>query len=72
MNHDIIICKILTRKFLPTITHLTSSYTQILGKITSEGVFLEQLEQNPGQYLPEVEDKDLGGEVIKVCDCAGH
>jgi len=37
-----------------------------LGKITEEGVFLEQLETNPGQYLPEVEDKDLGGEVIKV------
>jgi len=43
-----------------------SADRQILGKITSDGVFLEQLEQNPGQYLPEVEDKDLGGDVIKV------
>jgi len=43
-----------------------SADRNVLGKITEEGVFLEQLETNPGQYLPEVEDKDLGGEVIKV------
>ncbi|XP_012940821.1 fumarate hydratase class I, aerobic [Aplysia californica] len=43
-----------------------SADRQILGKITEDGVFLEQLEANPGQYLPEVEDKDLGGDVIKV------
>ncbi|KAK0056856.1 fumarate hydratase class I aerobic [Biomphalaria pfeifferi] len=43
-----------------------SADRQILGKITSEGVFLEQLETNPGQYLPEVESKDLGGEVVEV------
>ncbi|KAK3594437.1 hypothetical protein CHS0354_000259 [Potamilus streckersoni] len=43
-----------------------SADRQILGKITSEGVFLEQLETNPSKYLPEVEDKHLGGEVIQV------
>ncbi|BFZ23385.1 hypothetical protein BsWGS_26424 [Bradybaena similaris] len=43
-----------------------SADRQILGKITEQGVFLEQLETNPGQYLPDVEDKDLGGEVINV------
>ncbi|GFS19144.1 fumarate hydratase class I, partial [Elysia marginata] len=42
-----------------------SADRQILGKITEDGVFLEQLETNPGQYLPEVEDKHLGGDVIK-------
>ncbi|KAK6177321.1 hypothetical protein SNE40_015445 [Patella caerulea] len=43
-----------------------SADRQAYGKITEEGVFLEQLETNPGQYLPEVEDKDLGGNVIQV------
>ncbi|CAL1529805.1 unnamed protein product [Lymnaea stagnalis] len=43
-----------------------SADRQILGKITSEGVFLEQMETNPGQYLPEVDSKDLGGEVVQV------
>lgn len=39
---------------------------QILGKVTEQGVFLEQLETNPGQYLPDVEDKHLGEEVVNV------
>lgn len=43
-----------------------SADRQILGQIREDGVFLEQLETNPGQYLPEVEAKDLGGEVVKV------
>lgn len=42
------------------------TYVQIVGKITEEGVFLEQLETNPGKYLPEVEAKDLGDEVVQV------
>ena len=33
-----------------------SADRQILGKITRDGVFLEQLETNPAQYLPEVDD----------------
>ncbi|MEC9005332.1 MAG: fumarate hydratase [Nitrospirota bacterium] len=43
-----------------------SADRQILGKITKDGVFLEQLETNPAQYLPEVSEKDLDGEVIKI------
>ncbi|MBK5221286.1 MAG: fumarate hydratase [Acidimicrobiia bacterium] len=36
-----------------------SADRQALGKITAEGVFLEQLEMNPAQYLPEVTDDQL-------------
>jgi len=43
-----------------------SADRQILGKITKEGVFLEQLETNPAQYLPEVTDQDLDGNVVKI------
>ena len=38
---------------------------QVLGKITRDGVYLEELEHNPAQYLPAVEEK-LGGEVVKI------
>ena len=43
-----------------------SADRQILGKITKDGVFLEQLETNPAQYLPEVTEKDLDGGVVKI------
>ena len=43
-----------------------SADRQILGKITRDGVFLEQLETNPAQYLPEVTHDDLDGEVVKI------
>ena len=39
---------------------------QALGKITKDGVFLEELEQHPAQYLPEVDQEKLGGQVVKV------
>ena len=39
---------------------------QILGQISEEGVFLEQLETNPAKYLPDVEGKDLGGDVVHI------
>ena len=39
---------------------------QALGKITRDGVFLEQLEHNPAQYLPDVDQEKLGGAVVKV------
>ena len=32
---------------------------QALGKITADGVFLEQLETDPARFLPEVTDDDL-------------
>jgi fumarate hydratase class I len=43
-----------------------SADRNILGKITSDGVFLEQLETNPGQYLPEVQPEHLKGDVVNV------
>jgi len=39
---------------------------QALGRITAEGVFLEQLESNPAQYLPEIDAAKLGGDVVKI------
>jgi fumarate hydratase class I len=42
-----------------------SADRQVLGKITKDGVYLEELEHNPAQYLPEVE-QSLGGEVVKI------
>ena len=43
-----------------------SADRQCLGKITKDGVFLEALERDPAMYLPEVDEKALGGEVVKV------
>ena len=43
-----------------------SADRQILGKITKDGVFLEQLETNPAKYLPEVTEKDLNGKVVRI------
>jgi len=42
-----------------------SADRQALGKITRDGVFLEELEHNPAKYLPEV-DSALGGEVVQI------
>lgn len=42
-----------------------SADRQVLGKITKDGVYLEELEHNPAKYLPEVEAK-LGGEVVQI------
>jgi fumarate hydratase class I len=43
-----------------------SADRQALGKITKDGVFLEQLETDPAHYLPETTDQDLGGDVVHV------
>ena len=43
-----------------------SADRQILAKITRDGVFLEQLEANPAQYLPEVTHGELQGDVVHV------
>src|SRR5947208_3255468 len=43
-----------------------SADRQALGKITRDGVFLEELEHNPAKYLPEVETSKLGGEVVAI------
>jgi fumarate hydratase class I len=39
---------------------------QALGKITRDGVFLEELEHNPAQYMPDVDGAKLGGEVVNI------
>src|ERR1700687_3882267 len=43
-----------------------SADRQALGKITRDGIFLEELEHNPAQYLPDIDAAKLGGEVVKV------
>ncbi len=43
-----------------------SADRQVLGKITRDGVFLEQLERDPARFLPDVEHQHLGGDVVKI------
>jgi fumarate hydratase class I len=43
-----------------------SADRQCLGKITKDGVFLEELERDPAKYLPAIDEKALGGEVVQV------
>ncbi len=43
-----------------------SADRQAMGKITRDGVFLEELEHNPAQYLPDVDGAKLGGEVVEI------
>jgi fumarate hydratase, class I len=43
-----------------------SADRQALGKITRDGVYLEELEHNPAKYLPDVDASKLGGEVVKI------
>ena len=43
-----------------------SADRQIKGKITEDGVFLEQLETDVGKYLPEVMENDVSEDVIKI------
>jgi fumarate hydratase class I len=43
-----------------------SADRQALGKITSDGVFLEKLETNPARFLPDVESKELPAEVVPI------
>src|SRR4051812_1389598 len=43
-----------------------SADRQALGKITRDGVFLEQLETDPAKYMPEPSEADLAGEVVDI------
>ncbi|MEI8143849.1 MAG: fumarate hydratase [Alphaproteobacteria bacterium] len=43
-----------------------SADRQAMGKITRDGVYIEELEHNPARFLPEVEDASLGGAVVKI------
>jgi fumarate hydratase, class I len=43
-----------------------SADRQALGKITADGVFLEQLETEPAHYLPEITEDHLAPEVVAI------
>ena len=43
-----------------------SADRQALAQITREGVFLEQLEENPAKYLPDVTEEELPEDVVSV------
>jgi fumarate hydratase class I len=43
-----------------------SADRQAMGKITRDGIFLEELEHNPAQYLPDIDESRLGGAVVAV------
>ena len=43
-----------------------SADRQALGKITRDGVFLEQLETDPARFLPDVTDTMLSDDVVRV------
>ncbi len=43
-----------------------SADRQALGRITADGVFLEQMETDPARFLPETTHDDLSGEVVRI------
>jgi fumarate hydratase, class I len=43
-----------------------SADRQALGKITRDGVFLEELEHDPARFLPIVDEAALGGPVVRI------
>ena len=43
-----------------------SADRQALGKITKDGVFLEQLEADPSQYLPDLDDSAFDGDHVDI------
>jgi fumarate hydratase class I len=43
-----------------------SADRQALGKITSDGVFVEELEHDPAQFLPEITDEHLDTDVVQI------
>jgi len=43
-----------------------SADRQALGKITADGVFLEELERDPARFLPEIKTETLSDEVVRV------
>jgi len=43
-----------------------SADRQALGKITRDGVFLEELERDPAKYLPDTTHDDVAGEEVKI------
>ena len=67
--HDVRVIRLpaTARRARSAIAVCCSADRQALGKITAEGVFLEQLETDPARYLPDITDEDLeGGEVVRI------
>src|SRR5262245_2399289 len=43
-----------------------SADRQALGKITRDGIYLEELEANPARFMPEVDEAKLAGHVVRI------
>ena len=43
-----------------------SADRQAKGKITKDGIFLEQLETNPAKYMPDIDEAKLSDSVVKI------
>ncbi|MFZ5890411.1 MAG: fumarate hydratase [Myxococcota bacterium] len=43
-----------------------SADRQAVGKITKDGVFLEELERDPARHMPDIGESELKGEVVKL------
>jgi fumarate hydratase class I len=43
-----------------------SADRQALGRITAEGVFLEQLETDPARFMPDIDEATLAGDVVEI------
>ncbi|TCD11810.1 fumarate hydratase [Oricola cellulosilytica] len=43
-----------------------SADRQALGKITKDGILVEQLETNPSKYMPDIDEDTLSSNVVKV------
>ncbi|MCZ6610615.1 MAG: FumA C-terminus/TtdB family hydratase beta subunit, partial [Alphaproteobacteria bacterium] len=43
-----------------------SADRQALGRITAEGVFLEQMEMDPARFMPDIDEASLSGDVVKI------
>ena len=43
-----------------------SADRQALGKITKDGIFIEELETDPARFLPEISHEELSDEVVRI------
>lgn len=43
-----------------------SADRQALGKITRDGIFIEQLETDPSKYMPDIDEDALSAHVVKI------
>ena len=43
-----------------------SADRQALGKITTDGIFLEKLETDPSKYMPDIDESEFSGEVVTI------